>query len=206
VVKEYPLSSLAGDAKDKLVKFGSPVPDPDPVALARMKREQQLPRDRGSIFLAMPGALLHSGPDVSMAARVGMPTLTPETEDMNDTLSPGAGLSVVASGAGASASSGGGGGYVPMASSGDSDTASQSSANPATAPTAPGAPDPSVAATQNPANQNGQPPAANASPDSSPASADPSASPSTSSTSSPSPQAGSQGESTSSKKKKKNKK
>src|SRR6202030_720988 len=30
IVKDYPLSSLADDAKSKLTKFGAPVPQPDP--------------------------------------------------------------------------------------------------------------------------------------------------------------------------------
>ena len=40
IVKDYPLSSLAGDAKNKLVKFGVPVPPADPTAVARMQKEQ----------------------------------------------------------------------------------------------------------------------------------------------------------------------
>ena len=87
LVKEYPLSPLAAEAKTKLVKFGDPVPQPDPTAMARMQKEQQTPRDRPS-FLRRPGELLKSGPDVSTAARVGMPTLTPQTDDATDTLTP----------------------------------------------------------------------------------------------------------------------
>ena len=44
IVKDYPLSPLAADAKARLVKFGTPVPQPDPDALARMQAEQQAPR------------------------------------------------------------------------------------------------------------------------------------------------------------------
>src|SRR5260370_31674517 len=40
IVKDYPLSSLSGDAKNKLVKFGIPVPPADPAAVARMKNEE----------------------------------------------------------------------------------------------------------------------------------------------------------------------
>ena len=39
IVKDYPLSPLAGDAKTKLTKFGVPVPPPDPAAVARMEKE-----------------------------------------------------------------------------------------------------------------------------------------------------------------------
>jgi outer membrane protein assembly factor BamD len=111
LVKQYPLSPLAAQAKARLVKFGAPVPDPDPTALARMQREQETPRDRPS-FLKRPGELLKNGPDVSAAARVGMPNLTPQTEDVTDTLNPGggAGLSVVAAGANSGANGSGGAG------------------------------------------------------------------------------------------------
>ena len=128
LVKEYPMSPLAAQAKAKLVKFGAPVPDADPTAMARMQREQQTPRDRPS-FLRRPGELLKSGPDVSAAARVGMPNLTPQSEDVTDTLSPGggAGLSVVAAGANGGGNSGSGssgsgtGAYIQSVSPGSTD-------------------------------------------------------------------------------------
>ena len=44
IVKDYPLSPLAGDAKNKLVKFGVPVPPADPTAVARMQKEQSADR------------------------------------------------------------------------------------------------------------------------------------------------------------------
>jgi hypothetical protein len=106
LVKEYPLSSLAAAAKAKLLKFGVPVPQADPTAVARMQREQEIPRDRPS-FLRRPLESLKTGPDVSTAARVGNPTLTPQSEELGDTLAPGAGLSVVASGTSGGASAGG---------------------------------------------------------------------------------------------------
>src|SRR5260370_9775466 len=40
LVKEYPLSSLASEAKAKLVKLGAPLPQPDPTAQSRMQKEQ----------------------------------------------------------------------------------------------------------------------------------------------------------------------
>jgi outer membrane protein assembly factor BamD len=127
LVKEYPLSPLAAEAKAKLVKFGAPVPQPDPTALARMQKEQQTPRDRPG-FLKRPGELLKSGPDVSTAARVGTPTLTPQTEDATDTLSPGAGLSVVAAGGGSGGNNGSGtGAYVQTVSPGASDPPARTS-------------------------------------------------------------------------------
>jgi outer membrane protein assembly factor BamD len=124
VVKEYPLSPLAAAAKAKLVKFGAPVPQADPTAVARMQREQEIPRDRPS-FLRRPLEALKTGPDVSPAARVGNPTLTPQSEELGDTLTPGAGLSVVASGTSGGASAGGNapatGAYVETVTPGSTD-------------------------------------------------------------------------------------
>jgi outer membrane protein assembly factor BamD len=111
LVKQYPLSPLAAEAKTKLAKFGDPVPQPDPTATARMQQEQRTPRDR-PMFLKRPTEILKSGPNVSTAARVGMPTLTPQSDDATDTLTPGAGLTVVASGGASTGSTGGSGTYV----------------------------------------------------------------------------------------------
>lgn len=107
IVKQYPLSSLAAEAKGKLVKFGAPVPQSDPAALARMQQEQQTPRQRPGI-LSRPVGMLKSGPDVSMAARAGTPTLTPQAEELGDTLTPGTNLSIVASGTSAGGTNSGG--------------------------------------------------------------------------------------------------
>jgi len=111
LVKQYPLSPLAAEAKTKLAKFGDPVPQPDQTAMARMQQEQRTPRDR-PMFLKRPTEILKSGPNVSTAARVGMPTLTPQSDDATDTLTPGAGLTVVASGGASTGSTGGSGTYV----------------------------------------------------------------------------------------------
>ena len=163
LVKEYPMSALAAQAKAKLVKFGAPVPDADPTAMARMQREQQTPRDRPG-FLKRPAELLKSGPDVSAAARVGMPNLTPQTEDVTDTLSPGggAGLSVVAAGANgggnSSGSSGNGtGAYIQSVSPGVTDPPAAASGTP-TNSGATGANDPPAArpSAQDQAGQGGQ--------------------------------------------------
>ena len=44
IVREYPLSPLVQDAKDKLVSFKVPVPQPDPKALAWMQAEENAQR------------------------------------------------------------------------------------------------------------------------------------------------------------------
>src|ERR1700730_18324146 len=85
IVKEYPGSPEVGDAKAKLTKFGMPVPQPDPVAVARMQKEEDA-RSRPNIFLRSMG-FLKSGPDVSMSAHTGAPTMTPASETGDETLS-----------------------------------------------------------------------------------------------------------------------
>ncbi|MGC1188924.1 MAG: outer membrane protein assembly factor BamD [Candidatus Acidiferrales bacterium] len=88
IVKNYPLSPLAGDAKARLIAIGAPVPQPDPGALARMQQEQNTPRPRAGL-LARTTGVLKNGPDVSMAARVGTPDLEPPSEAGSETLTPG---------------------------------------------------------------------------------------------------------------------
>ena len=83
IVKDYPLSSLAGDAKNKLVKFGVPVPPADPTAVARMQKEQSTSRP-GLVKRSM--GVLKTGPDVSTAARNGTPTMTPASESGDETI------------------------------------------------------------------------------------------------------------------------
>jgi len=86
IVKEYPLSSMAGDAKAKLTKFGVPVPQPDPTAVARMQKEEEAARNRPN-FLRRSMGVLKNGPDVSMSAHGGPPTMTPASETGDETLS-----------------------------------------------------------------------------------------------------------------------
>jgi outer membrane protein assembly factor BamD len=83
IVKDYPLSPLAGDSKNKLVKFGVPVPPPDPTAVARMQKEQSADRP-GRIKRTM--TFLKTNPDVSTAARSGPPTMTPASESGDETI------------------------------------------------------------------------------------------------------------------------
>jgi len=109
IVRDYPLSPLAADAKARLVKFGTPVPQPDPNAMARMQAEQQAPRPANRIITRPLGAL-KTGPDIRMAARTGAPTMTPEdTGPSTDTLIPGGtGNTIVGVATAGGATSGGG--------------------------------------------------------------------------------------------------
>ncbi len=74
IVKEYPLSPLADDAKKKLQAMEMPVPEADPVAYARMKYEQEN-RKKKSMLSGATGLLKH-GPDVTLAAKSGTPAMT----------------------------------------------------------------------------------------------------------------------------------
>jgi hypothetical protein len=81
IVREYPLSPLAGDAKDKLVKFGVPVPQPDPKALAWMQAEQSAVRPKDG-FVSKSMTIVRTGPhkEKLTAARNGTPQMQPDTE------------------------------------------------------------------------------------------------------------------------------
>src|SRR5260370_11244661 len=80
-VRNYPLSPLAANAKNKLKAVGAPIPQPDPQAVAWMTAEQNAPRQH-EIFLKKPLALVHSGPkqELREAAMTGKPTMSPESE------------------------------------------------------------------------------------------------------------------------------
>jgi outer membrane protein assembly factor BamD len=79
IVRNYPLSSHAADAKAKLVAFKVPLPQPDPKAVEWMTAEQNVPRPRETILHRSIGAL-HSGPDVHAAVHSGQPNLVAESE------------------------------------------------------------------------------------------------------------------------------
>jgi len=82
IVRDYPLSPLAADAKGRLKALGAPVPQPDPKAVAWMTAEQNTPRPHTSL-VKKPMALVHNGPgqELQLAARQGTPTMTPEAEN-----------------------------------------------------------------------------------------------------------------------------
>jgi outer membrane protein assembly factor BamD len=85
LVQNYPLSPLAAQAKQKLKEMGAAIPQPDPTALARMQQEQNMPRPRTTPMTHVAG-IIHSGPDVSRAARVGMPNMNPPDENGGESL------------------------------------------------------------------------------------------------------------------------
>jgi outer membrane protein assembly factor BamD len=86
IVRNYPLSGLAGQSKDKLKSFGVPVPQADPKALAWQQAELNAPRPHTSL-VKRPLALVQSGAgrEKQLAARSGQPDLQPEADNTSAT-------------------------------------------------------------------------------------------------------------------------
>ncbi len=105
IVKNYPMSGLAGNAKSKLVAMKVPVPQPDPKAQAWMTAEQNTPRPHVAL-VKRPMGLLKSSPNGEMraAARVGAPNLEPEADNSSatDVLTGGNSSRIVVGGSGGS--------------------------------------------------------------------------------------------------------
>lgn len=74
IVKDYPLSEHAANAREKLVAMKRPVPEADPVAYARMKYELEN-RNNPSFVSHVLGAF-KTRPDTRTAARSGTPTMS----------------------------------------------------------------------------------------------------------------------------------
>ncbi len=73
IVREYPLSPLVEQAKQKLEELEAEVPEPDPVAYARMKYELENAAKKG--LLARMWGPFSKAPDVSRAAKSGQPAM-----------------------------------------------------------------------------------------------------------------------------------
>ncbi len=74
IVRDYPLSAYAEDAKQKLRDLEFAVPEADPAAVARMKYEIE---NRGKATIATPVTnMLKRGPDTRYAAKSGTPATT----------------------------------------------------------------------------------------------------------------------------------
>ncbi len=74
VVRDYPTSPRADQAKLRLEDMEMPVPNPDPAAVARGKAEEAAYKKPG--LLARTTRVLGGTPDVSHAASQGQPTMT----------------------------------------------------------------------------------------------------------------------------------
>ena len=75
IVKEYPLSARADEAKQMLKQMEMPVPEADPVAAARMKYEIENRTKPGIMDRTL--GFMKSGPDLRTAAKSGTPSMTP---------------------------------------------------------------------------------------------------------------------------------
>jgi outer membrane protein assembly factor BamD len=74
IVRDYPLSEYADNAKKKLQELEMPVPEADPKAVARMQWEKENRLKPGMVSKST--GFLRRGPDVSTAARSGAPAMT----------------------------------------------------------------------------------------------------------------------------------
>jgi outer membrane protein assembly factor BamD len=150
ILKNYPLSPLASNAKTKLVDFKVPVPQADPKAVAWMIAEQNTPRKRESL-VKKPLALVRSAPHAEMiaSAKTGTPNLEPEADNTSATdILSGGNKSTIGGGGGAAGSSavvetvtpgtngatGGTEAAQPAAGNGTTDNATPNNSNGAAAP------------------------------------------------------------------------
>jgi outer membrane protein assembly factor BamD len=93
IVRDYPLSKLAPDSKERLKAMGKPVPSADPDAVVRMQKQQMYEKEHHqSVVLKLPMGMLKGSPDVSVAAHTGTPQMNPPTDVVSatDILRPGA--------------------------------------------------------------------------------------------------------------------
>jgi len=78
IVEQYPLSPRAQEAKGRLKQMGLPVPPSNPDAVIRMQKERDYEKQHHeSALLKAPKNMIHTSPDVSLAAHVGPPNLNP---------------------------------------------------------------------------------------------------------------------------------
>jgi outer membrane protein assembly factor BamD len=101
IVREYPSSRYAPDAKRKLAEAGVPIPNADEKAVALVAANKGAAQSRPNIMNRGTG-LIRTGPDFSKAARAGDPNLTPpdDNQSATDVLRPGAGGPTFSTGAG----------------------------------------------------------------------------------------------------------
>jgi outer membrane protein assembly factor BamD len=151
LVRNYPLSPLVPEAKNRLKAHGAPIPQPDPTAVAWMTAEQNAPRGHESL-IKKPLKLIRTGPEQEMrvAATTGKPTMTPEADSEAGTEILRGGTSTQAGGAitgiVATVTPGGSGGtasgaesVAPATDTGDPNTSPQPDPSTATTASAPGA-------------------------------------------------------------------
>jgi len=65
VVRDHPMSDLVSDAKKQLTSLQAPVPDPNPVALARAQEQKAAEEGKGLLSKLSFGLLFGGGPGIS---------------------------------------------------------------------------------------------------------------------------------------------
>jgi outer membrane protein assembly factor BamD len=80
LVRDYPLSEFAEQAKTRLKTLEMPIPAADPAAEARMRFEQENQTHPG-LFHRLTG-FLHSSPETGMAAKSGSPQMNPPKQSI----------------------------------------------------------------------------------------------------------------------------
>ena len=113
IVRDYPLSPHAQDAKNRLEKEGVPVPQPNPEALARAQNEKEAAKHKPGMSTRAAG-LFKSGPNVSSAAHSGEPQMAPPGQEGGEVLSGGTTSDIAVGGAGGGAQTGRSGGPPPV--------------------------------------------------------------------------------------------
>jgi len=77
IITRYPLMDREADAKKRLTALHQPVPRPTKAAVAQNRAEEDSRREAGTIDKLM--SVVKKGPDVSLAAKIGDPTLVDPT-------------------------------------------------------------------------------------------------------------------------------
>jgi outer membrane protein assembly factor BamD len=160
IVRDYPLSPLAGDAKNKLVSFGVPVPQPDPKALTWMQANAKASRQKPGL-MSKPLSLVRTGPSKELytADRVGQPQMQPDSDSTSLTEILTGGGQTRLGGAGSAAT--GNTAVVEVATPGSGATGGSSVETPAAGqPATTESSDPNAAAPATDANAPANPPAA----------------------------------------------
>jgi outer membrane protein assembly factor BamD len=78
IVRDYPLSDSAPEAKARLKLMGMDIPAADPAAVSRMRKEELYAKEHHpNRMLKLPLAVIKSSPDTYAAAHSGEPDLNP---------------------------------------------------------------------------------------------------------------------------------
>ena len=119
IVMDYPLSPDVPKAKERLKAMGAPIPQPDAAELARMQKERETPHEHAGVVTKVTG-IVHSGPNLSNAARFGEPNMNPPDENGGDALKKsGSGMKLSATGTDGAATADGTGTRQVTSLSGD---------------------------------------------------------------------------------------